>query len=472
MILRRRIMKPSGGGDTGDYVDFGLPSGLLWARGNIVIDGSGYAIGAETDRGCFFSWGNIVGHEPDGSYSFTSTNYNATSGSSLRAAIPSNDAQHDAALACLGEPWHLATTEAYQELIANTDSEWVSNFNGSGVNGYKFMKKTNHSVYIFMPASGWQQGSASSEYNVRGEYFASTYYSNAVATNMTFTSSELNSSYTNSSYGAMRRHGKPVRAVHKPIYSITITFSSSDGSSAAGITVVVTDHIGNEYTGTTDSNGVVQINDVLQGTCSVKATGYRINNKTISVSASRRSFAYTVFTTGVWAYYSDGTARSYADADSNAIGVAVVSADCGFVIDKTDVGSLGFGGYNTDLSSIGVMVTTNETNAKTDFDGNGNTTKLISAIQGVGTAAISCRNTFGGVGYLGSAGEWNAAATNKSDIVSMMAKIGGTALLDDSYWTSTLYNSTTSSWRIVWPDGVYASNGRNINRNVRAFRAL
>ena len=86
---------------------------------------------------------------------------------------------------------------------------------------------------------------------------------------------------------------------------------------------------------------------------------------------------------GVWAYYADGSIKDYTNADSNAIGVAVVTANCGFVIDKIDTNSGGrirYGGNDKDLSGIGVVQTTDVDLAKADFDGEGNTTKLINAL--------------------------------------------------------------------------------------------
>lgn len=38
-----------------DFVDLGLPSGLKWARGNIIMNGSKYKIGEETDYGAYVS---------------------------------------------------------------------------------------------------------------------------------------------------------------------------------------------------------------------------------------------------------------------------------------------------------------------------------------------------------------------------------------------------------------------------------
>ena len=50
----------------------------------------------------------------------------------------------------------MPTKDEIQELIDNTDSEWVEDFNGTGVNGRKFTSKTNTSKYIFIPAAGFR----------------------------------------------------------------------------------------------------------------------------------------------------------------------------------------------------------------------------------------------------------------------------------------------------------------------------
>lgn len=49
--MNRRRLLMSGG----DLVDFGLPSGNLWPKGNLVSDGNGgYKLGKETDYGAYF----------------------------------------------------------------------------------------------------------------------------------------------------------------------------------------------------------------------------------------------------------------------------------------------------------------------------------------------------------------------------------------------------------------------------------
>lgn len=192
MLLRRRIMKPAEP-DTEEYVDLGLPSGLLWAKGNLIKDSNGnYAIGKETDWGTYISWGNIIGHNEGEGYDFSSTNYDSTPGKQVAANIPSNDAAHDIALATLGTPWHLPTKEDFRELYDNTDTEWVADYNGTGVAGRKFMKKTDHSVYVFFPASGYYSGTSLSNRGTSGYYWSSSFYSATYAYSLSFGSSSVN----------------------------------------------------------------------------------------------------------------------------------------------------------------------------------------------------------------------------------------------------------------------------------------
>ena len=155
------------------FVDLGLPSGTLWAKGNIVKNGSTYAIGEETDYGCYFSWGNIDGHNEGEGYNFNSNTYWSTAGGSLEENIASDDADHDAALACLGSPWHLPTKENFKELYDNTKREWTTI---NDVRGWKFMKKTDNSVYIFFPAAGVYIGTNVSSLNSHSYYWSSSIY--------------------------------------------------------------------------------------------------------------------------------------------------------------------------------------------------------------------------------------------------------------------------------------------------------
>lgn len=191
------------------YVDLGLPSGLLWARGNIVkVDGS-YSIGEPTDYGCYFSWGNIIGHNNGEGYNFGKSNseqYASTPGAQVSADIPSNDALHDAALACLGSPWRMATKEEFRELYDNTDSEWTTL---NGIYGRKFMKKTDHTVYVFFPSAGFGYGINVQYVGTYSYYWSSSWYSADSAYHMYFDSSNVRPM----NYLGGRFRGFPVRAV-------------------------------------------------------------------------------------------------------------------------------------------------------------------------------------------------------------------------------------------------------------------
>ena len=174
------------------FVDLGLPSGKKWAIGNLVKDSQGnYSIGEETDWGTYVSWGNIIGHNEGEGYNFDQTTYDSTPGKQVAANIPSNDATHDIALATLGSPWHLPTKEDFQELYDNTDSEWVADYNGTGVAGRKFMKKTDHSVYIFFPASGRYNGTTLDFRGASGLYWSASFSSSTNAYNLFFSSSSV-----------------------------------------------------------------------------------------------------------------------------------------------------------------------------------------------------------------------------------------------------------------------------------------
>jgi hypothetical protein len=135
------------------YVDLGLPSGLLWCTQNVGAS-------SEEDFGEYFSWGNVEGHKPTGnrfSYNFNSDSYKNTPGASIQFTSDTKNADYnptsgyDAAHENMGGDWRMPTSNEFKELYENTDSEWTSI---NGVNGRKFMKKSDHSVYVFFPAAG------------------------------------------------------------------------------------------------------------------------------------------------------------------------------------------------------------------------------------------------------------------------------------------------------------------------------
>ncbi len=158
-----------------EYVDLGLPSGLLWATCNVGAD-------APEEYGDYFAWGET---QPkidynwntyqyyNGSYN-TMTKYctNASYGyngftDNLATLLP----EDDAATANWGNGWRMPTKEEFEELYDNTTVTWTQQ---GGVNGRLFTATNGNS--LFLPAAGalWDNelGGAGGD----GYYWSSSLY--------------------------------------------------------------------------------------------------------------------------------------------------------------------------------------------------------------------------------------------------------------------------------------------------------
>ena len=146
---------------TYEYVDLGLS--VKWATCNIGAS-------SETEDGVFFQWGetnsiskSLVGKYSDENYSWESythggpgntlTKYNTDSSRGTVDNIEILESVDDAATQIMGDEWRMPTKADFQELIDKTNHMWVTNFNGSGVDGCKFTSKKDTSKYIFIPAT-------------------------------------------------------------------------------------------------------------------------------------------------------------------------------------------------------------------------------------------------------------------------------------------------------------------------------
>lgn len=101
-----------------EYVDLGLPSGTLWATMNVGAN-------SVTDYGNYYMYG--MGSKI---YDSTDTLYSGTE--------DPLDLSKDTARVVWGGGWHMPTKTQMQELTANTTCEWVTDYNGSGINGDLF----------------------------------------------------------------------------------------------------------------------------------------------------------------------------------------------------------------------------------------------------------------------------------------------------------------------------------------------
>ena len=206
---------------TYEYVDLGLPNGTLWAKCNIGATN-------ETDYGVYFQWGDIsgvsgslVGKYSDEKYNWSTAPFNNGSSSfdeeyfnSVKGTVCPNGIlaeEYDTATQIMGSDWRMPTKEEFEELLNGTTYKWITNYNGTGVNGRKFTSKTDTSKYIFIPAANrCRSGSVG---NVGGEGYV---WSSSLNTSNPGGAWYLDFGSGNCSmYGGTRYYGQSVRGVRK-----------------------------------------------------------------------------------------------------------------------------------------------------------------------------------------------------------------------------------------------------------------
>ena len=140
-----------------NFVDFGLPSGTLWATANVGAS-------KPSDYGLYFQWGDVKGYTSDhvglnkDKKAFVWDDYklsiNGSSSNFSKYKTPGAilDLEDDAAHVNMGGDWHMPSPEQIQELIDNTTSTWTKQ---DGVNGRLFTSKKDASKTIFIPAAGF-----------------------------------------------------------------------------------------------------------------------------------------------------------------------------------------------------------------------------------------------------------------------------------------------------------------------------
>ena len=158
------------------FVDLGLPSGLKWAKCNVGAT-------SETDYGNYYMWGSTEPNTAEecnwanapfnnGSDRFEKKYFNAYKSEWL----DDNDnlkPEYDAAYKATDGAARMPTQDEIRELLKNTSKQWITDYNGTGVNGMKFTSKTDETKYIFIPAAGYcNYGSVHSVGNI--SYFWSS----------------------------------------------------------------------------------------------------------------------------------------------------------------------------------------------------------------------------------------------------------------------------------------------------------
>ena len=169
---------------------------------------------------------------------------------------------------------------------------------------------------------------------------------------------------------------------------------------------------------------------------------------TASQAERNVSLVYKEKTLGVFILSTDGNLYSAKDwgskPNSSAVGVAVLTNECKFVVSKYPNRTSNWCNANTKLL-INVAAATSESTAAKDYKGVENTAAIVSEYGTDSTYAAKLCSSFsfenGKKGYLGAAGEWMKVLNNRLEINNCMSKISGQNILDSNdYWTSTQYD--------------------------------
>ena len=149
-----------------EYVDLGLPSGLLWATCNVGAD-------SPEEYGNYYAWGETT---TKSYYSKSNCPTYGLSISQLQSQgyidIEGNlNPQYDAARANWGGNWRMPTKAEQEELFNNCTWTWTTY---KGVKGYNVKGPNGNS--IFLPAAGYRGGSSLYYAGSSGTYWRSTPY--------------------------------------------------------------------------------------------------------------------------------------------------------------------------------------------------------------------------------------------------------------------------------------------------------
>ena len=198
----------NGNGTTSlQWVDLGLPSGLLWADRNVG------AKNAE-DYGNYYAWGETA---PKEVYDWTTYAYSDDEGYLTKYCNESSyglngfadnlttlESSDDAASVNLGDAARTPTNDEWQELMDNTTSSWTTR---NGVYGRLLTASNGES--IFLPAAGFRYGSGLFDAGGGSHYWSSILYVDNPRSAWYFYFDKIGGHMGHDS----REEGHPVRAV-------------------------------------------------------------------------------------------------------------------------------------------------------------------------------------------------------------------------------------------------------------------
>ena len=164
---------------------------------------------------------------------------------------------------------------------------------------------------------------------------------------------------------------------------------------------------------------------------------------------------------------------------NNANSVIVASGDVKFRIALTEPSEMAISSDYEDPLENYMAAISGETEAIADYDGAGNTAKILQMQPSTGYAAGYC-DAFvfpdgKTKGFLPSLGQLNLAYQNKAAVDAALTTCGGTAMTTSHYWASTfsrVSGSRRRCWVFGWNYGSAKDGNLNYDNYVRPFANL
>ena len=307
--------------------------------------------------------------------------------------------------------------------------------------------------------------------------------------------------------------------------AITNTTATTLGGNAIDIMVVSNDAEkpitiaatidGVEYTATTTAVELAKGNS-YQYTLTLNSTFMSVSNVSVTpwnnvVKDNLTLEKYVDTTPHVYAVAADGSLIDYNSADATALGVALVAGEHKFMIAKADATDgtnttlyWGKNLYGNDVAGVVTNHKVDGTNdygylagtstpqlnkdftawtagALSDFNGKANTAAIIAGYteHGVSMYAIDMCTVLNTFNASDSFKDWHIPALgqlalmylNMTEINAAIAKIGGTALAAEGYWSSSEVSSGCA-WGVAFYDGYVIDISKSYDLRVRFVRDI
>lgn len=184
-----------------DYVDFGLPSGTMWAKVNVSV--AEPTTSSRAPWGDYFNWGTTIRQwdlKNRGEYNNWTTER--------------LDPTYDAATSNWGKDWSMPTSMDFYELKINTTWTWLdASQSPQGIAGYQITGKGAYAdCSIFLPAAGYSVSGQLKGRNQVGYYWSASPFKNSLEQ---ATATFINSTTINTDDVESRYYGCCVRPVRK-----------------------------------------------------------------------------------------------------------------------------------------------------------------------------------------------------------------------------------------------------------------